>query len=73
MNNKELLERLINKALEMYFIAEGDRTLYGESYMEFQERGMRVVSPEELIVRIDGTKKQIKEFKKKLKKEQKKP
>ena len=72
MNNKELLEKLMNKAIELYCISERGREIYGESFFEFTERGMRIVNPEELIVKIDGSKKQIKEFKKKLKKEMKK-
>ncbi len=72
MDNKELMEKLVNKAMEMYFIAERDRERYGNSYVEFTERGMKIINPEDLIIKLDATKKQIKKFKKELKKEHKK-
>ncbi len=71
MNNQELLEKLLNKTIEMYFIAEKDRDIYGNSYVEFKERGMKIINPNDLIIKINTTKKQIKLFKKKLKKNKK--
>ena len=68
MSNMKLLKRLIEKAWEMYSIAEDDEKIYGDCYVEFEERGMRIINPTDLIIKVDATKKKIKEFKKKLEK-----
>jgi len=72
MKNIKLLERLTKKAIEMYLIAEKDEMINGSSYVEFTERGMTIIDPKDLIVQVDATKKQLKQFKKALKAEQKK-
>ncbi len=53
MENEELLKRLLDKAIEMYFIAKKDRLLYGNSYVEITERGMRIIDSKDLMIKVD--------------------
>jgi len=70
MENKELFKKMIKKAGELWEIAENDRKIYGDCYVEFSERGIKIIDPKDLIIKLDtDDPKKIKEFKKKWDKE----
>ncbi len=48
---KELIEKLLKHTLELYAIQKRDRILYGNSFVEFGERSMKVLDPKDKIVK----------------------
>lgn len=45
---KNKYEVILNKAIELILIADGDETLYGNSYIEIGERSIEVINPLEI-------------------------
>ena len=62
MNDDELLKKILDKAIDMFCIARNDRYIYGNSFIEFKERGMNIINPKDLTVQVIATNKQIKHF-----------
>ena len=48
--NKELRERILDKAIELCLLADGDEMMYGDSYVEFGERSIKVINPQNVEV-----------------------
>lgn len=48
--NKELRERIIDHAIKLCLLADGDEMMYGDSYVEFGERSIKVINPHNITV-----------------------
>lgn len=48
--NKELINKIIQKAVDLICQADRDEDIYGDSYVEFGERSIKVINPKDVIV-----------------------
>ena len=67
--DKELLERMLKKTVELFEQIKLDRYICGNGYIEFGERHIKVIDPADVIIKFpNASKKDIKKFKRELKK-----
>jgi hypothetical protein len=48
-----ITEKIIKKAIEIASIAERDEKLYGDSYVEFGERSIRILDPTKIKINLN--------------------
>lgn len=56
---KSITKKIIEKALELVRIAENDRMIYGDAYVEFGERSMRILDPTKIKINLKGKVKEV--------------
>lgn len=47
--NKELVNKMINHLTHLFSVADTDELMYGTSYVEFTDRGIRVIEPQNIV------------------------
>lgn len=46
------VEKIMEKAFDMIVISDRDEMLYGDSYLQFNERGMTVIDPKNVTLKL---------------------
>jgi hypothetical protein len=59
MEKNKLLEKILNHAMKLYFVAVKDRLLYGSSNIEFGERSMIVIDNLKVVESINKVNKEV--------------
>ena len=48
--NKELIHKIMEKVIDLVYLADRDEMIYGDSFVEFGERCIRVIEPKNISI-----------------------